>query len=65
MRRMTTARKPGRPPEAGERRSSTIQIRATPREAQQFAALGGVEWFRRALRRAYAQMVRKEGKPPA
>jgi hypothetical protein len=61
----TTTRKPGRPPAAGEPRTETIKIRATPAEAEGFDALGGPAWFRRTLKAALARLRRKEGQPPA
>ncbi|MBX3601083.1 MAG: hypothetical protein KF863_10690 [Rubrivivax sp.] len=61
---MSDKRKPGRPPEAGEARTMEIKARATPAEHAQYVALGGAEWLRRALKRAYARLTR-EGKPPA
>lgn len=61
----TTPRKPGRPPDAGEPRGQVIRVRATAEELEQFDALGGASWFRRALRQAFARLQRKEGKPKA
>lgn len=58
-RRMTDEerRAKGRPRlPAGERRDLFIKIRATKDEAAQFAAVGGADWFRQALKRALARL---------
>jgi hypothetical protein len=62
MQAMETKRK-GRPPTAGVARKDEIRVRATPEEMRQFAELGGAEWLRQALKRAYARL--KGAKPPA
>jgi hypothetical protein len=62
MQAMETKRK-GRPPAAGEARNEEIRVRATQEELRQFVELGGAEWLRQALRRAYARL--KGAKPPA
>ncbi len=41
-----------------------IKVRATRAEHAQFVALGGAQWLRQALKRAYARLT-KEGKPKA
>lgn len=42
----------GRKPLAEGVESIVIPIRATPEQKEKFHALGGAEWFRRALSRA-------------
>jgi hypothetical protein len=42
----------GRKPLAAGIESIIITIRATPAQREKFHALGGAEWFRRALNRA-------------
>ena len=52
----------GRPPLPVEvRRDQTIRVRATAEEVADFSAVGGIDWFRRTLRRAAARL--KGGKP--
>lgn len=39
-----------------ERRDLLIKMRATPREVEQYEALGGADWLRQALKRAFSRL---------
>ena len=52
----------GRPPLPQQaRRSRMIRVRATDYEVLQFQAVGGAEWFRQALQRAFTRIKGDKG----